>query len=140
MKKLTLVVLAGLLLAGCEKPTPTVTAATVGSSERAKSICWSTKAEQAIGSDCSVNQALIKSLRVTPGEFVGFSVDPEIAESGWLVFANGTQVTQRLTKKYYRFNTAENSFQNGPLQIEIYALTNNNRARGVWGFTLTEKR
>lgn len=78
-------------------------------------------------------------MKVIPGEFVGFSVDKEIAESGWVVFVNGSQVTQRLESKYFRFDTAENSFSKGPLEIEIYALTEDQKARGVWGFTLNAK-
>lgn len=140
MKKLTpVLLLAAVLLSACEKPTPAVTAATIGNSERTTAICWSDDAKVPVGSDCKINQSLIKSMEVIPGEFVGFSVDKEIAESGWVVFVNGSQVTQRLESKYFRFDTAENSFSKGPLEVEIYALTSEQKARGVWGFTLTSK-
>lgn len=140
MKKLTpILLLAALALTACEKPMPAVTAATVGGSERTTAICWSHDAKVPVSSDCQMDQSLIKSMKVTPGEFVGFSVDKEIAESGWVVFVNGSQVTSKLNSKYFRFNTAENSFSKGPLEVEIYALTQDQKARGVWGFTLSAK-
>lgn len=137
MKKLTPVLLVALLLTGCQKPTPAVTVATVGKSERTQAICWSAEASTPIGSDCSLNSSLIGNLSVTPGEFVGFSVDKEIAESGWVVVVNGARVTDAvLVSRYFRFSTAENSFAKGPLEVEIYALTTDNKPRGVWAFTL----
>lgn len=140
MKKLTPVLLLALVLTACQKPTPSVTAATVGSSVRAQAVCWSAESTTPIGSDCSLNPSLVRNLSVTPGEFVGFSVDKEIAESGWVVVVNGSRVTNSLLKtRYYRFNTAENSFSNGPLEVEVYAITPDSKARGVWAFTLAPR-
>ena len=54
-----------------------------------------------------------------------------------MVSINGQRATQGvLYKRYYRFNTGENSFANGPLEVEVYAVTKENKARGVWAFTL----
>jgi hypothetical protein len=44
-----------------------------------------------------------------------------------------------VNKPYYRFATFENSFAQGPLEVEVYALTADDKARGVWAFTLTAR-
>lgn len=140
MRKLLGLLLVLPLLAACQQPVPSVTAATVGDSARAHAICWSRTASTPIGDECRLDAALVKTLQVTPGEFVGFSVDKEVAESGWIVSINGQRATQGvLTTKYYRFNTGENSFTNGPLEVEVYAVTSDNKARGVWAFTLNPR-
>lgn len=136
MRKL-LAVMAVALLSGCQAPSPTVTAATIGASAQAQAICWSSTASTPIGEECRLDASLVRTLTVTPGEFVGFSVDKKIAESGWVISINGQRATQGILRTpYYRFTTGENTFANGPLEVEVYALTADNKARGVWAFTL----
>lgn len=140
MRKLLAVVLLLPLLTACQQPTPTVTVATVGGSVRADAICWSPTPTTPVGNDCRLDSALVGRLKVTPGEFVGFSVDKQIARAGWVVVINGRRITQTvITKPYYRFVTFENSFADGPLEVEIYASTADDKARGVWAFTLESK-
>lgn len=140
MRKLLPILLVLPLLSACEKPVPTVTVASVGGSVRAEPICWSRTSATPIGEECRLDSTLVGSLEVTPGEFVGISVDKQVAESGWVVSVNGRRITESVvTKPYYRFDTFENSFASGPLEIEVYALTDDDKARGVWAFTLTDR-
>lgn len=137
MRKILPVLLLLPLLVACEKPTPTVTAASVGGSVRAEAICWSRTASTPIGEECRLDAALVRTLTVIPGEFVGISVDKEIAEGGWVVSVNGRQVTPQVVRSpYFRFTTIESSFAGGPLEVEVYAVTTDGKARGVWAFTL----
>jgi hypothetical protein len=140
MRKAFVLLMILPILAGCEKPTPTVTAASVGTSVQADAICWSESATVPISDECRLDPSLIKNLTVIPGEFVGFSVDKKIAKSGWVVSINGQRATPGiLNSLYYRFNTGENTFNNGPIEVEIYAVTSEAKARGVWAFTLSSR-
>lgn len=139
MRKLLWLVAVIPLLAACQQPVPAVTAATIGDSVRAEAICWSAQPSAPLGDQCRLDASLIKELAVVPGEFVGFSVDKEIAEAGWIVRINGQQVTGVLTSRYHRFSTGENTFSRGDLEVEISALTPQNQGRGVWGFVLTSR-
>lgn len=135
MRKLLPVLLLLPLLTACEKPDPTVTAASVGTSVRAEAICWSNL--DAVPEGCTFERSFAPTLVVQPGEFVGFSVDKAIAKTGWWIRVNGEQVTPKvLTTPYYRFTTGENSFAAGPWVVEVIAITSDRKTRGIWAFTL----
>jgi hypothetical protein len=135
--KLPLRILSPLLLiavlSGCEKPSPGVSVASVGGSVRMEALCWSESDSTPVGSDCVLDSARTPTLKIIPGEFIGVSVDGEIAESGWAIVVNGKRFTPELLKsRYYRFTTGETSFAQGPVEMQIYALTTDNKVRGLW--------
>jgi hypothetical protein len=105
--------------------------------------------------DCSVDleaqpagdvaDALLKEIAIiptTPGETVGISVDPEVADNGWLVSINGSSLTRTpVTEKYFRFTMAPRPLRDGDAQLVVQALTEDGSAiRGSWIFGLTDAR
>ncbi|HVQ18998.1 MAG TPA: hypothetical protein VMT27_08175 [Actinomycetes bacterium] len=139
-------------LSGCDKPTPNVTVFSGTTSEHRDAICWSPDADQAIEqSDCSIelqstedfNQRLLDKVAIvptTPGETVGISVDPVIADNGWQVSINGRPLTrQPVTENYFRFTMPPQPLRNGDAQLVVQALTSDGKAvRGSWIFGLSE--
>jgi len=120
-----------------------------------EAICWSREAGQAVtSSDCSLelgssdadadlDRQLLDQVAVIPtaaGATVGISVDPVVAESGWLVTINGRALTRKtITGKYFRFTMPPGPLRRGDAQLVIQAVTSGGDAiRGAWLFGLTD--
>ena len=76
---------------------------------------------------------------VVPGETVGISVDPAVAETGWyVVLGNQRMTTSPFQSFYYRFTFPET--QEIPAEgilLQIVASTGIG-ARGIWVFKLEQ--
>lgn len=127
-------VTAGLLLTGCEKPSPSVTAFSGQHSVRVEAGCWN---EEEQATDCDVPAASTRSatgterIDVRPGGTVGISVDREIAENGWVpAIGNRSLVDRPLNDSYYRLTLDAEQIEQGALQI--FATVGSNAVRGVW--------
>jgi hypothetical protein len=146
-------VVALAALAACEKPAPGATVFSGTNSAHREAICWSFDAEKEFdpASDCSIpldstegfNERLLDDVAVistAPGETVGISVDPAVAEDGWLVTINGRPLTREpITEKYFRFTMPPQPLRNGDAQLVIQALTTGGDAvRGSWIFGLAD--
>lgn len=145
-----------LALAACEKPAPSVTVFSGTTSAHREAICWSFEAAQAVEKgDCSIDletqpadevaSTLLDEIAIiptTPGETVGISVDPAVAENGWLVSINGALLTRApVTEKYFRFTMPPRPLRDGDAQLVIQAVTEGGgEIRGSWIFGLTEAR
>ena len=143
-----------LALAACEKPAPSVTVFSGTTSAHREAICWSFEAYQAVEKgDCSIDletqpadevaSTLLDEIAIiptTPGETVGISVDPAVAENGWLVSINGALLTRSpVTEKYFRFTMPPRPLRDGDAQLVIQAVTEGGgEIRGSWIFGLTE--
>lgn len=143
-----------LALAACEKPAPSTTVFSGTTSAHREAICWSFEADQAVEKgDCSLDleaqpadevaNTLLDEIAIiptTPGETVGISVDPAVAENGWLVSINGALLTRSpVTEKYFRFSMPPRPLRDGDAQLVVQAVTEaGDEIRGSWIFGLTE--
>lgn len=143
------VALAPLVLAGCEKPNPGVTVWSGTNSEHVEALCWQHREVGGLSAtDCaeSVLQAAsqgqnITPLAVTPGDVVGVSVDPIVAENGWSVQISGRTLASGLTDTYFRFTFPETILIDLPtdgsgLTLQVIAAAKPNGARGYWFYQL----
>ncbi len=147
---------AVLSLAACEKPAPGISVFSGTSSAHREAICWSFEANQAVEKgDCTLDleaqpagdiaDALLKEIAIIPtkpGETVGISVDPEVADNGWLVSINGAPLTRTpVTEKYFRFTMPPKPLRDGDAQLVVQAVTDDGAAvRGSWIFGLSDAR
>jgi hypothetical protein len=143
-----------LSLTACEEPAPGATVFSGSTSAHREAICWSFEPDQAVEQgDCSLEldsqpaadaaQALLEEIAViptTPGETVGISVDPDVAENGWVVSINGRSLNREpVTEKYFRFTMPPQPLRRGDAQLVISALTEDgSEVRGSWLFGLSD--
>ena len=143
-------------LAGCEKPTPSVSVVSGSTFKSLPAACWNEENEPLPkGTNCAPGKAA--TIKVTPGSTIGISVDPDIAESGWIVDIDGQPVIrqalsrQKLTDSYHRFVLRQQDFDAiaqqaavaGKAVLRVSAVTGTGeklQARGVWLFTLDLQR
>lgn len=145
MRRIQAVGLAGIAVAtavtltGCEKPAPSVSVFSGPSSINAEALCWAFDADQLAPGQCadeilsgqSADQAA--SLEVVPGNTVGISVDPVVAEAGWQLVISGQPATQELTTTYFRFPLNPVMQEEMPIQI---VAGSGGRQRGIWSIKL----
>jgi hypothetical protein len=145
---IALVALSPLVLAGCEKPYPGVTAWSGTASKHIEALCWQPEevggltarecAEDVLAS-ASAGQG-ITTLEVAPGDTVGVSVDPVVAEGGWSLQIAGQTLATGLTDTYYRFTFPEQVATDGPgFTLQVIAAAQPNGARGYWFFQLVPR-
>jgi len=139
-------------LSACEKPAPGATVFSGTTSAHREAVCWAPEANEAfVEADCSIslrstedfNERLLDKVAIiptAPGDTVGISVDPAVAEGGWQVSINGRALSREaITEKYFRFTMPPQPLRNGDAQLVIQALTDDGEAiRGSWIFGLTE--
>ena len=132
-------------LAACEKPNPGVTVWSGTTSAHSEALCWS--ADGAVGAtSCaqSVVEDALKGQRaavipVVAGNTLGISVDPVVAENGWIP-AIGTQrlVETPITSTYWRFTFPQVTIPADGFALEVIAVgSSQNSSRGLWVFKLT---
>jgi len=145
---IALVALSPLVLAGCEKPNPGVTVWSGTSSKHVEALCWQ---HEEVGGltprECAEDVLAsagagegIASLEVAPGETVGVSVDPVVAEGGWSLQIAGQTLASGLTETYYRFTFPEQVATEGTgFTLQVIAAARPNGARGYWFFQLVPR-
>lgn len=141
--------LATLALAGCEKPRPAVTAWSGTSSVNTQALCWQADESQALGTgDCaqSVLDAAtdgqgVPQLQVAPGDTVGVSVDPAVAEATWSVQIAGQTLVSGLTDTYFRFTFPETGIDPAGtgFTLQVIAQAQPGGSRGHWFFRLNPR-
>ena len=126
-----------MTVTGCEKPAPGITVFSGTSSIRSEALCWAFDSDQLTPGECA-DEILrgqttqgIQTLPAVPGNTVGISVDPVVAESGWNIVIGGQSLSESpLTTNYFRFTL--------PLQLGSQALPlqivsgQDTKIRGVW--------
>ena len=134
-----------LLLAGCDKPFPTVTVQSGSSEDHVDAVCWKRDGTPISPTTCQSQldpdqrAARMGLVKVHAGDSIGVSVDPDVADAGWQVqVGDGALSARRLTDTYFRFGPfGERDLANAPLQLRIFAYAGpGNDARGLWLFTL----
>jgi hypothetical protein len=131
-------------LAGCTKPAPGVTVFAGTHSDYREASCWAFETQALDPGDCAqevIEQALtgdaVSEIPVVPGQTIGISVDPVVADQGWYpVLGNQRLTSSPVTTTYYRF--AYPDLQAIPvdgLALQIVAGAGE-ETRGIWVFKL----
>ena len=138
--------LTPLLLAGCEKPDPGVTAWSGTNSVRANALCWQHDGGAALGTgDCATDILSaaaagqgVQTLDVQPGATIGISVDTVVADAGWSVQIGSQPVASNLTNTYFRFTFPETGIDQTGTGFVMQVTANAAAAgtRGHWFFRL----
>ena len=140
-----IVALSPLALAGCEKPAPGVTVWSGTHSEHVQALCWQFEEGVALTPRECAQDVLdrassgegIARLDVTPGDTVGISVDPVVADSGWSVQIGGQTLAAGLTDTYYRFTFPElGATEATGYTLQVIAAAQPTGTRGYWFFQL----
>jgi hypothetical protein len=131
-------------LTACDKPNPnaTVFSGTVSRSQQAA--CWGQNGES-INLDACAKDVLdaattgskLPTIPVLPGQTIGVSVDPSVADAGWqLLINNQTLNATPVTSTYFRFTFPD--FQQVPadgILLEVLA-GGAGTPRGIWLYRL----
>lgn len=134
-------------LTGCEKPNPGASVFSGTTTQWRQAVCWAAEGES-IDADACAQDVIAKaadggqlaSIPVVPGQIVGISVDPVVADTGWFPRINGQNLTQApITSTYFRFTFPE--FQEvaaDGLLMELVA-GSEGANRGIWFFQLVPR-
>ncbi len=138
------VAVLALGLTACEKPNPGATVFSGTSSQSRQAACWGFDGASIDANACA--QDVIEAaasgkqtaeVRTVPGQVIGISVDPVVADAGWSPRINGQSLAPTpITSTYFRFTFPE--FQEIPedgLLMEIVA-GKDEQTRGIWVFKL----
>lgn len=136
-------VVSVLALAACEKPAPGVTAFSGTTSAHREALCWSFDGEPLSPETCAqdvVTEALdgadVARIPVIPGQVVGISVDPVVADAGWFPVIGSQRLTQQpITSTYYRFTYPD--LQEVPADgVSLQVVAGADGTLGLWVFQL----
>ena len=137
---------AAALLTGCEKPAPTVTVVSGGTSIYTEASAFCFDEEQTLeGGECAQRSTELTELAVRPGERVGIDVDGELADRGWqLIIADPqdpqrTQASGTITDHYFPF-TAPGIAPESRLLLTIRTVDAEDAPTGEWQFALVSKQ
>ena len=133
-----------LSLTACEQPNPGASVFSGTTSQWRQAVCWAGEGESIDANACAqdviakaADGGQLATIPVVPGQTVGISVDPVVAEDGWSPRINGQNLTQSpITSTYFRFTFPE--FQEVPadgLTMELVA-GSDGANRGIWYFQL----
>jgi hypothetical protein len=133
-----------LVLSGCTKPAPGASVFSGTVTKHREATCWAFDGPALATGDCAqdlIAQAAtgdaVSVIPVVPGDTVGISVEPVVAETGWFPVVGNQRLTSTpITSTYYRFTFPE--LQEVPaegLLLQIVAGTDAN-TRGIWVFKL----
>lgn len=139
----SLAIAGALLLGACEKPAPGVSVVSGMTSAYRAALCWSFDGEPLSPENCAqdvVTQALegadVARIPVIPGQVIGISVDPVVAEAGWYPVIGSQRLTQQpVTSTYYRFTYPD--LQEVPVDgVSLQVVAGAEGTLGLWVFQL----
>ncbi|HWM37608.1 MAG TPA: DUF2771 domain-containing protein [Streptomyces sp.] len=95
-----------LALSACEKPSPLLTATVNSTSVTTEAACYDEgKTLPAGEAKKCLSEKAAKTVEIGPGDKLRIGVEPETAESGWLLFVDGRPALPDPVKKtYYTFS------------------------------------
>lgn len=108
---------------------------------RAEAACWAAEADGVQTEECAADILTTEGnlgdriLFANSDDTVGISVDPDVAEAGWIVRVAGQPLmTQPLRESYFRFPMPFGAPEEGfPMQVVSGA---DSEVKGVWLFRL----
>lgn len=133
-----------LPLAACTKPNPGVSVFSGAATEREEAICWAAESDQLEPGACAadtlaaaVEGGRVPRLSITPGNTIGISVDPVVAETGWFPSIGGQRLTEQpVTSTYFRFQFPDlQPIPADGLTLEVIA-GSGDKTRGIWVFAI----
>jgi hypothetical protein len=137
-------VVGALVLTGCEKPAPGVSVFAGTTTEYRPAVCWAFDGEALEAGDCAqdvITEAstgdAVATIPVVPGETIGISVDPKVADAGWSpVIGQQRLVSTPLDTTYYRFTYPD--LQEIPAEGVLLQIVagRGESAKGIWVFRL----
>lgn len=139
----TVAMLSVLGLAACEKPAPGVSVVSGMTSAYRAALCWSFDGEPLSAETCAqdvVTEALdgadVARIPVIPGQVIGISVDPVVADAGWFPVIGSQRLTQQpITSTYYRFTYPD--LQEVPADgVSLQVVAGADGTLGLWVFQL----
>lgn len=142
----SLTVSALLVLSGCTKPLPGAGVFSGANSQYRQATCWAFDSDELGDGDCAqelITQAAtgdaVSIVDVIPGDVVGISVDPVVAETGWYVVLGNQRMTESpITSLYYRFTFPDTQvIPPEGILLQIVA-SSGVGARGIWVFKLDQ--
>lgn len=135
---------AALLLSGCEKPAPGVSVFSGTTTEWRQAVCWAFESEALEPGDCAqdlLTEAssgdVVARIPVVPGDTIGISVDPTVAEAGWTPVIGQQRLTSTpLDTTYYRFTYPD--LQEVPAEGVLLQVVagRGESTKGIWVFRL----
>jgi len=135
---------AGLLLTGCEKPAPGVSVFSGTTTEWREAVCWAFESSSLEPGDCAqdvITEAStgdgVARIPVLPGETIGISVDPKVAEQGWTPVIGQQRLTSTpLETTYFRFTYPD--LQELPADGVLLQVVagRGESTKGIWVFRL----
>jgi hypothetical protein len=145
----TALVLAGsaLLVAGlsaCEKPNPGATVFSGTTSRWQQAACWSHTGEAVDTNACAkdvasgaIGGAKVPTIPVVPGQVIGISVDPVVADATWQARVNNQSITTSpISNTYFRFTFPDLSeVPADGILLQIVA-GKEGAAKGIWLFKI----
>jgi hypothetical protein len=138
---------AGLLvLSACDKPSPVATVTVGSESVHSEASCYAHGEEIKPDELTScLSDKNVPTIKVDQDETVRFGVDPEIAESRWVILMNGKPLVADSERTYRTipgsiFFSPQYGAQGKSTTIAIQALDPDDKAKttGLWTFKLEE--
>ena len=136
--------LAALTLTGCEKPAPSATVFSGTTSTYREAACWAFDDTSIDANACAqdvlekaASGATVGTVPIFPGDVIGISVDPAVADAGWTPRIGGQSLTQEpLTTTYFRFTYPDlQPISTDGLSLEIVA-GDAASTKGIWLFQI----
>ncbi|WP_407565607.1 hypothetical protein [Streptomyces sp. 184] len=146
------VVVSAFALSACEKPTPLAQITVGGRTASTEAQCYNDGKN--IPNDeleVCVGERAEASITVDAGDPVRIGVEPDIADSGWVLFVDGRLVTPRPSKHTYasynsdQFFNAQSQPGQAPVQsdkakVGIVEIDDDGNYKGAWSFDLKRKQ
>jgi hypothetical protein len=134
----------GLLLTACEKPAPGVSVFSGTTTEWREAVCWAFESDALEPGDCAqdvITEAStgegVARIPVLPGETIGISVDPKVADQGWTPVIGQQRLTGApLETTYFRFTYPD--LQELPADGVLLQVVagRGESTKGIWVFRL----
>ena len=128
-------------LTACDKPTPGASVFSGTSSVYRQAPCWAPEGTTLTADSCSADLVAppdSATISTVPGQTIGISVDPKVAEIGWypalVVSGQLTRLTEKpVTDTYFRF-TPVAAQVGSPTTLAVIA--GDSGERGIWTYNL----
>lgn len=132
-----------VVLSACEKPTPRATVTVGSDSVSTEATCYTEgkKLSQDRVLSC-VKKKTDTSITVGEGDMLRIGVDPEIAETGWVVFLGERPVVSEPIGKTYRSFSSDGLFAQtdgtsaDTVQLSVVGYDGSRYSDGVWRINL----
>ncbi len=131
-------------LTGCDKPTPGASVFSGTTTQFRNAVCWAFDSDQLDADSCAqevitkaIEGGAVATIPVVPGETIGISVDPVVADAGWTPIIGSKKLTaEPIFSTYYRFAYPDlEAVPADGLTMQIVA-GQDDKTRGIWVFRI----